>query len=70
MFELVRTVLKLPFNWLPSGMMTYLAAGAIVVLALAEIGAGVDVPGFNFDEAGLEWVLVALGLGGLRRKLG
>jgi hypothetical protein len=66
MANLIRGALKLPFNWLPAETLTYAAGAAMLVLCGAE-WTGIDVPGFEAGEDVLNWALLALGLGGLRR---
>jgi hypothetical protein len=68
MLAMFRTLLGAPFNWLPAGTLTYAAGLAILVLCGAE-WAGIDVPGFEVKGDELNWALLALGLGGLRRSV-
>lgn len=51
------------------GYKTYIVVGMVVLIALVEGVLGIDIPGAEVGDNWLEYVLGALGLGGLRSAL-
>lgn len=50
------------------GYRTYVIAATLIVLVLIEKGAGIDLPGVDFGDDWLAFILAALGLGAARAK--
>lgn len=52
------------------GYKTYIVAGVMILVAIAEKGLGIDVPGVTLDNNWMLLILNALGLGALRSGIG